>query len=155
MNDLKNGILDINGFLVGPNTTVEELENHFGLKATRGQYRSHFDFGGQSFVSDGIEFKCNISLKQHVVEINLFPQLPELAIKYDLSDYSVEWLPYYQEIRVILDRWLEIQLGTPKFKDERVTEYKFGNILIGTDSYIDDRSPDFRVVGGTIDVFYR
>lgn len=163
VNDLKNGILDINGFLLGPNTTVEQLENYFSLKATHGQYRSHFDFGGKSFVNNGVEFKAEISLKQHVVEINLFPQLPELVERYGTPN---NWkyphvgspeqdLAYFRDIRAVMDEWLEKQLGTPTYKDHDVTEYKMGNILLGTDSYLDSRSRDMRVVGGSVDIYYR
>lgn len=163
MNDLKNGILDIDGFLIGPNTTVSELEEHFGKKATLSPYGANFDFDGQSFLNNGVEFKYNISFGPHVTEINLFPQLPELTRKYGTS---VNWkyphvgtpeqdLAYFQEIRVVLDKWLEEQLGAPTYKDQDVTEYKIGRILLGTDSYFDGRSRDARVVGGAIDIYYR
>lgn len=155
MNDLKNGIIDINGFLLGPETTVTEIEKTFGIPCKRGLVRDHFDFGGKTFVNEGIEFKIDASFKEHLVQITLYPCFPEIAAKYDLSDYSNDWLPYYKELRIYMDKWLKDQLGEPRLKNERGVEYKIGNILIGTDSYIDERSRDYRVVGGSIDIYYR
>lgn len=163
MNDLKNGIIDIDGFLLTPQTRVEELETFFGLKAWQTPYRSHFDLGGKTFTNEGIDFKVDISLKNTVVEVQLYPQFPDVSSTYGVGG---EWryptsgnpdtdLAYFREVREILDKWLEKQLGAPTHKGQDVTEYKMGNILLGTDSYLDTRSRDVRVVGGTVDIYYR
>ncbi len=161
MNDLKNGILDINGFLVGPNTTLEELEAYFGVKAkSLAENYKHFDFDGQSFVNHGLEFKANISLNEKIVKIEMFPQFPEIDARYGANN---KWrstgdrdkdLAYYRELRLILDEWLEKQLGAPTFKDEECTDYRYNNLLIGTCAYIDERDRDLSVKGGRVVFWY-
>lgn len=155
MNDLKNGILDINGFLLGPNTTVDEMESYFGVKATHNPYRSHVKLDKQAIDNKDLKFNIDASFKERLVQVTLYPCCPEIAAKYDLTNYSNDWLPYYQELRVIMDKWLLEQLGEPRLQNEHGTEYKIGNILIGTDSYVDERARDYRVVGGSIDIYYR
>ena len=156
MNDLKNGILDINGFLVNPNTKVEELETHFSLPAEHEPPFAFWNFSDRIFLSEGVSFAVFITFDEgNLKKVVLRPQFPEIADKYDLTPYSNDWLPYYQEIRAIMDEWLEKQLGTPTFKSDRVTEYNFEKVLLGTDSYIDTRDRDYCVQGGSIDIYYR
>lgn len=95
-------------------------------------------------------YAIDASFKERLVQVTLYPCCPEIAAKYDLTNYSNDWLPYYQELRVIMDKWLLEQLGEPRLQNEHGTEYKIGNILIGTDSYVDERARDYRVVGGSI-----
>ena len=158
MNDLRNGILDINGFLVTPQTTARELENHFRIKAKRSPIVPDyvfFDLGDQTFFNEGIEFSAKMSFTgEKLDDIELLPQLPDIAVKYDLTAYSSDWLPYYQELRSILDKWIEKQLGEPTRKNERNTSYFFSPFLINTSSYVDDRARDYRVVGGKVTIRY-
>ena len=164
MNDLKSGVLDINGFLVGPNTTVDELEEYFGVKAKTSNNFSYrfFDFGESEFVNNGITFKAFMSFDKKLDDIFLYPQIPELIEKYGVRGY---WrcpttgdpnkdLAYFKEVREILDAWLEPQIGGPSYKDGDCTEYQRANLFISTSAYIDERSRDIRVVGGRIKVLY-
>ena len=165
MNDLRNGVVDINGFLLGPNTTLEEMEEYFKIPGIRGNVCRRFTLGGKSFENNGIVFKIDVDFDEKVNEVKLYPQIPELIKKYDAGDVAVglihdkstgdpdKDLAYFKEIRVFLDEWLEKQLGTPSLKDNDVTEYKLNGILIGTDSYIEN-SRDVFVHGGTVDIYY-
>ena len=160
MNDLKNGIIDINGFLLSPTTTVEEMENHFGVKATDSGLRKHIDFDGKPFVSDGIEFKGDISFKDKVTAIKLFPQLPSLITKYNIKgcweyptsgDPDVDLL-YFREVRNSMDSWLEKQLGAPTQKDEKTTTYVFPLVSISTCAYFQKEPHGFSVLGGKVKI---
>ena len=156
MNDLKNGIIDIDGFLLTPTTKVEELEEYFNIKSQSSKEYNFFEIK-IPFNNTGINFTVDAIFDTgKLKEIILRPDISEIKAKYNLNtiDRNV-WLEYYKELRVVLDKWLEEQLGEPTLKTERVTEYKFDKILLGTDSYIDERSRDFCVVGGTVDIYYR
>ena len=164
MNDLRNGILDINGFLVGPNTTVEELENHFGVKArTSGPFTYRFfDLDGHSFINNDIEFKLLMSFDESLDKIDLYPQFSEIASRYGVGG---DWkhpttadpdkdLEYFREVRKVMDKWLEQQLGEPSKKNDSITTYEFPSFRITTSSYHQDVPHGFVVYGGKVTIRY-
>lgn len=165
MNDLKNGILDINGFLVGPTTTVEDLENYFGVKArTSGPFTYRFfDLNDQSFVNQGITFKALMSFNERKLDrIELFPQICGLVSKYGVGG---DWkypttgdpdkdLEYFREVRKVMDEWLEKQLGIPTRKNDDTTAYEFSSLLIHTASYYQDIPHGFDIFGGKVTIRY-
>ncbi len=164
MNDLKNGVLDINGFLVGPNTTVEELEGYFGIKATKSKNFSYrfFDMGEQEFLNNGITFKVFMSFDKKLDDIVLYPQIPELIEKFGVGGF---WrrpstgdpdknLVYFREVRDVLDAWLDAQIGTPTRKNEGNTTYEFENVVITTSSYLQKIPHGIQVEGGKVTIRY-
>ena len=154
MTDLKNGIIEINGFSIGPDTKVEELEKYFDIPARRDDSFSFFDFNKEIIMLNGIDFKLLISFDlEKISSIKLWPQIPEISNKYNLSPYSEEWLPYFKELRLILDEWLEKQLGLPSHKDDDCTEFKFEKMIIGTSSYM-QYGKTIQPKGGKIDIWY-
>ena len=167
MNDLRNGIIDINGFLLTPTTTLEELENHFGIQGEVDDCFSEFNLGGQLFINNGMQFKLEIvydnEAPNKVWYVKLTPVIPELIKKYDVSehncprDYYNDLLPYYRDVRAVLDKWLYEQLGEPHENDDHGVGYKFNNILIFTSAYHNKRNPhdNFDIIGGSLEIHYR
>ena len=154
MNDLKNGILDINGFLISPQTTVEDLENHFQIPAQRNDMFAFWKFNNHAFNNEGISFTVLVTFDENILRrIVLWPQFPDIAAKYDLTPYSDGWLPYFQELRAIMDEWLEKQLGKPTFKDADVTEYSLDKLFIATCAYEDTRH-GYSIHGGNLEISY-
>ena len=166
MNDLRNGILDINGFLVTPRTTARELEKHFGTKAKQSPINPEYifwDLGDQTFFNEGIEFKAYMSFTgDKLDDLYLYPQLPDVVSKYGIKG---EWkyptsgdpdtdLAYFREVREILDKWLEKSLGVPTKKDDRITSYRFSALRIHTYSYMQDSRHGVVVEGGKVTIRY-
>ena len=82
MTDLKNGIIEINGFSIGPDTKVEELEKYFDIPARRDDSFSFFDFNKEIIMLNGIDFKLLISFDlEKISSIKLWPQIPEISNK--------------------------------------------------------------------------
>ena len=59
MNDLKHGILDVNGFLLGPETSMEEVENALGIEAEKLRSGSWVLEYKKSFLNDGLQFQLD------------------------------------------------------------------------------------------------
>ena len=157
MNDLKHGILDVNGFLLGPETSMEDVSRFFGIKPNENCSNS-FDLSHYRFVNNNQTFQfVNVWFDDDTKKlsfVSISPVLPDIAAKYDLSDYSKDWLPYYREVRAILDAWLEKQLGEATYKDADCTEYKTENLLIATASY-EEFQRDYHVEGGKLEIYYK
>ena len=141
------------------------MEEYFGIPGRKSGTCRNFTLNGQTFVNNGLEFKIDVSFDDKVDEVKLYPQIAELISKYNAGDVvglihdkstgdPTKDLAYFKEIRAIMDEWLEKQLGAPSLKNDRVTEYKFDRILLGTDSYIQN-SRDIFVHGGSVDIYYR
>ena len=155
MNDLKHGIIDINGFLLTPQTKPSDIEEYFNTTLFDNGVRKHFYFDKKTFNNNGIDFHIDASFKETIKELILRPDIPEIQAKYNLdTDDRNERLEYYKELRVVLDKWLEEQLGDPLRKNERNTSYEFENILINTCSYFIEQPHGFEIRGGGITIWY-
>ncbi len=165
MNDLRNGIIDINGFLLEPTTTIEDMEEYFGMPGIRKGICCNFTLNEQTFINNGLEFKIDVSFDETVDEVKLYPQIPELISKYKVREVIGGLaheqitcdidndLAYFKEVRAVLDEWLEKQLGEPTFCDCDCTEYSFKNVFIYTCAY-EENGRSLWIHGGCLKISY-
>lgn len=151
--DLRNGIIEIDGFEIGPNTKPEEIEKKLGLtRKVLSDYAFYLESGSKTFLVNDINFYIDINYSDNKLSsIELRPSLPKINEKFNLKPYDYEGtLAYLKEIRVVLDEWLEKNMGKPDFKNERITSYR-SRFTVSTASYLSNQR-DFYPVGGCITI---
>ena len=156
MNDLRNGIIDINGFLVGPDTDRLEMEQKLNLKATTFSSGSSYLYKFKNVINEGLVFDVDVwfSGNGKIRKIKMFP-ITDIRKKYDLIDpYSDEVLQLHKEIRAILDDWLKKQIGEPDYIDDTGTEYENNIVFISTFAYFSKQRDNFPM-GGYLRISYR
>jgi len=156
MMDLKNGIIEIDGFEIGPNTKPEEIENNTKLNVLKkNDGRIIFDSGDNLHRIFNIDFKVRIRYDEDktIDDIELKPIISSLSGKYsfNIGSYS-ETFKYFTEIRCFLDEWLEKLLGKATEYDETGNLYKFDSIYIYT--YVDFVKRDNNPIGGYLTLDY-
>ena len=163
MSLLTKGIINIDGFLLTPETSLEEIQDYFSVSPTEENSHPHIDLDAENYEIGGLPFKISISFYDNKVNnVQLFPQVDHL-----IEEYQVEgpWkypcaknprrnLAYFRDLRRIMDEWLSKQLGNPTSRSGRGTTYIINDTRFATSSYDQTISRESVRVGGCIDILY-
>lgn len=119
MTDLKNGIIDIGGFEITPNTTLEELIKYtqnkgYNFKVTpTGSFFKIF----KSFFVEHQEFSITFYFENGVISY--------LEMSPYLDNYGENRVETQKLLRIASDTWMKNLLGTPEQKTKTITGYNF------------------------------
>lgn len=126
MTDLKHGVLDVNGYILSQNTTVEALAKRFPSGEIQNIFgKTVFKFPNELFLAGTKIFYLSYAYFSQTGQLLYFIIAP--AEKFCGIDTSYNG--QIQETRIACKKWLEKQLGKPtkeiRLKTDKSFIYRF------------------------------